>query len=89
MQEKQEEIKKHFEANMLDGDDVKNCGGAMLSAESVLEYISSLHSTWVKEMGEKIEKKFYVYAEEDGSYQYDPQGNQLVSEIINFLNSKE
>lgn len=29
----------HFEQNMLDGDDVNNCGGAMLSAKSVLEYI--------------------------------------------------
>lgn len=33
-------IKAHFEANMLDGDDVKDCGGAMISAETVLEYMT-------------------------------------------------
>ena len=33
------EIKKEFEANMLDGDRVEDCGGAMLSAKSVYEYL--------------------------------------------------
>lgn len=32
-------MKLHFEANMLDGDDVYDCGKAMISAESVWEYI--------------------------------------------------
>lgn len=32
-----EHIKKHFEENMLDGDEVQ--GGQMISSESVLEYI--------------------------------------------------
>lgn len=31
--------KEYFEANMLDGDKVEDCGGAMLSAASVLEYV--------------------------------------------------
>lgn len=31
--------KKHFEANMLDGDKVEDCGKAMLSATSIWEYI--------------------------------------------------
>lgn len=34
--------KEHFQANMLDGDKVEDCGGAMLSAKSVWEYIQSL-----------------------------------------------
>jgi hypothetical protein len=34
-----ENTKKHFEANMLDGDPLEDCGGAVLSAESVFEYI--------------------------------------------------
>lgn len=37
--DKNSELKKHFEANMLDGDDVNDCGGAMLSAKYVLEYL--------------------------------------------------
>lgn len=35
----EEKIKAHFEANMLDGNDVNNCGGCMISATEVLEYI--------------------------------------------------
>lgn len=34
-----EELKKHFEANMLDGNPVDDCGKAILSAEAVWEYI--------------------------------------------------
>lgn len=33
-----EEIKKHFEQNMLDGDRLEDCGRTMLSAEHVWEY---------------------------------------------------
>lgn len=33
------ELQKHFEANMLDGDSVFDCGKAMISAESVWEYL--------------------------------------------------
>ncbi len=39
-----EGIKKHFEANMLDGEDVKDCGKAMLSAEFVLEYLQEYYT---------------------------------------------
>jgi len=34
-------LRKHFEANMLDGDDVYSCGKAMLSAEAVYEYLKN------------------------------------------------
>ena len=33
------DLRRHFEANMLDGEDVYDCGKAMLSAEYVYEYI--------------------------------------------------
>lgn len=36
---KMKRVKEHFEANMLDGKPVEDCGGAMLSAISVWEYI--------------------------------------------------
>ena len=35
----EDSLREHFEANMLDGDNVYDCGGAMLSAASVWEYI--------------------------------------------------
>jgi hypothetical protein len=44
-------IKCHFEANMLDGDDVYDCGKAVLSAEDVYEYIKKYY-----ELKEKIEQ---------------------------------
>ena len=33
------ELRKHFEANMLNGDSVYDYGKAMISAESVYEYL--------------------------------------------------
>jgi len=33
-------FRKHFEANMLDGADVYDCGKSMISAEEVWEYIA-------------------------------------------------
>lgn len=33
-----EEIRERFQANMLDGDDINDCGGAMLEAKEVFEY---------------------------------------------------
>lgn len=41
--------KEHFEANMLDGEKVEDCGGAMLSAKNVWEYLKSLQDTNTKE----------------------------------------
>ena len=35
----EKEQKEHFEANMLDGDRLEDCGKAMLSAESAFEYL--------------------------------------------------
>lgn len=34
------DFKEWFEANFLDGDDVSDCGGAMLSAKNVYEEIA-------------------------------------------------
>lgn len=36
-----EEYKKHFEANILDGDKIDYCGGAMISPESIWEYLEN------------------------------------------------
>ena len=37
-------VREHFEANMLDGDDVYDCGKAMMSAEKVYEYIKEYYT---------------------------------------------
>lgn len=39
------QIRWDFEANMLDGDSINDCGKAMLSAELVLEYIQDTY--WI------------------------------------------
>ena len=50
-----EKAKKHFEANMLDGEDVFDCGKAMLSAESVWEYLKSALKEAMGERDREIE----------------------------------
>lgn len=37
------ETRKHFEANMLDGDDLYDCGKATLDAVDVYEYIKEYY----------------------------------------------
>ena len=49
-----EKAKKHFEANMLDGEDVFDCGKAMLSAESVWEYLKSALKEAMEERNREI-----------------------------------
>lgn len=52
-------LKEHFEANMLDGDDIEHCGGAMISAKAVLEYTEDL----VQQLLESLSN--YIDHEED------------------------
>jgi len=52
----EEEIKKDFEANMLDGNKVEDCGKAMLSAEYVYEYLRSFALKLRRETEEQIGK---------------------------------
>ena len=49
-----EQLKKDFEANMLDGDKIDDCGGTMLSAKDAWEWCSSR----LKSEGEKAVKAF-------------------------------
>lgn len=37
-----EKLREHFEANMLDGESLDDCGNAMLSAKEVFSYMSQL-----------------------------------------------
>jgi len=44
-----EQLKEHFESNMLDGDKVEDCGDAMLHAENVWEYVQEVVAQKQKE----------------------------------------
>lgn len=57
-----QEWRKDFEENLLDGDDVYNCGKAMLSAEEVYEYFAALL--------EQEKRKAYKKGYEDAWKQY-------------------
>lgn len=45
------ELRKHFEANMLDGDTIQ--GGQMLSSEAVFEYLEEYVSDLLTQVGEE------------------------------------
>ena len=51
-----EQITKKFEANMLDGDTVKDCGGCMIFAEECLDYTIEELSEQRKEIIERIKQ---------------------------------
>ena len=54
-------MKEHFEANMLDGDKVEDCGGAMLSAEDVWKYIEN-------ELLKEVANEFVEAVEEEDDW---------------------
>jgi hypothetical protein len=45
---------KRFEANMLDGDSIDDCDGAMLSAKDCLEYFTDEIKTLLEEFEKEI-----------------------------------
>lgn len=51
---KKNDTKERFEANMLDGEKVEDCGKAMLSAESVWEYIHSERTRLLNEVRKEV-----------------------------------
>jgi len=84
-------LKKKFEANMLDGDKVEDCGGSMLSAESVWSFIHSAVEDTRKEIKEKIKgmKKRInkKYSTDERRY---PHGyNQALQDVIDLLSHKK
>ncbi len=48
--------REEFEANMLDGDSVYDCGGATLSAEDVYEYVSEYITSLLQQKHEESYK---------------------------------
>ena len=52
-------VKEKFEANMLDGDKIDDCGGAMISAKACLEYAQETLSDQKKEIREYADKTAY------------------------------
>lgn len=89
LRKQKKDFKSWFEANYLDGDDVYDCGKAMLSAEDVYEGLSeylALH----RQQGIKLpKKKEVVFAllniVEDGVGQYELEKqayNQAIDDVI-------
>jgi len=82
--------KQHFEQNMLDGDSVEDCGGAMLSAESVWEYLEQSISKAEggakgKVIGEVIvfiKKYMDEHDKADSSFSTDNLIGHLMKELI-------
>ena len=68
-----EDLKKSFEANLLDGDKVEDCGKAMLSAESVWQFLTSHTEDKIKE----LEGKFTIHLEK---YKETGQNSQMQKE---------
>ena len=59
------EIIKRFEANMLDGDSIDNCGGAMISAKESLDWLLSEVKRAKKEtLEETIEMLWKLHKDE-------------------------
>jgi len=47
-----EKIKETFESNFLDGDKVNDCGGAMIRAEDIWEFLRTSLEEYGREVGE-------------------------------------
>lgn len=63
-------LKEHFEANMLDGDDIEHCGGAMISAKAVLEYTEDLVQQLLESLEEEVEKMRKVDAKDHEAHDW-------------------
>ena len=78
-------FKKFFEANLLDGDDIKDCGGAMLSAEYVYETLEAYIQSQLQELLEHKEtftrpKMYTVVIAEDGTSE-QREGTEFIEAI--------
>lgn len=69
--------KEYFEANILDGDKVEDCGKAMLSADSVLEYVQERVAQ--AESRVRAEKEELADALIDMYQQYCDDGHHFMS----------
>lgn len=53
-EEQMKKYKKYFESNLLDGDDIDDCGGAIIDAKDVFEIMNEFHISSLKEYGEAV-----------------------------------
>lgn len=85
-QDWKKEFKAYFEANLLDGDDIRDCGGAMLSAEDVYDNLIA----FIEQLLE--EKDFIISAlkssEETLEYANEKLAEQLLKERIKLPKKK-
>lgn len=94
---RKEELKRFFEANMLDGDKVDDCGGAMLSASSVWEFldeyfISEARAQALKEAEKAINKAWDDSPAPDGyayGCGYDQANEDALASVQRLQQSEE
>ena len=77
----EEKVKKHFEANMLDGDNVEDCGNAMLSAKSVLEYVIDFAKSTQLALIDRVKEKFSLEDNKSWNNMVDEKLSELRREI--------
>lgn len=75
-----ETLRRHFEANMLDGDAIQ--AGQMLSSESVFEYITELIAAEVTASKLQEIKNLYLYVA-------NLPGRSPKSVVLDYLNARE
>jgi hypothetical protein len=52
-----QDIKKNFEENMLDGDGIDSCGGAILDAKECLEFLIGDFTTLLLDIEGELDKE--------------------------------
>ena len=89
----EQEIREHFQANMLDGESVDDCGKAMIDAKECLEYIYELHQKFKESIAKELPKEKEEYevpsltAEPDKGFQnlVNIGHNQCLKEVLHKL----
>lgn len=77
----QGKLRKHFEANMLDGDTIQ--GGQMISSKEVFEYLEEYVSDLLTQVGEEVILKPLV------STTAEPLNRELIKVVENELKTKQ
>lgn len=86
------DIKYSFEANLLDGDNINDCGGAMISAKYCWEFIESSLTSLLDSLEKEVKENSPAYDGEaldtNNNRRWYEQGfGENRQEVINIINS--
>jgi len=93
----QEDFKDYFQANLLDGDDINDCGGAIIDAKEVyevcLEFISiqlnKAYELGREEEREEREENKKIIEDCDCAMEYDENRNPILHHCANHKKEEE